>query len=160
MDYVRLIHPIEFDPGIGKYHYRAFGVSSNRGVSVIEPTCAVERSGTLCTHAQRYYCKKTKGDPAILWFIDSQHVIKNVNKREDTQAITIEHTTSQNNEDKHCHFEFFGITPGSAKRYGLNHAWPHNNMWGCMPHTAIPLTKELAIQLRQQAIKRLKEGQG
>jgi hypothetical protein len=55
MEFVRLVHPRNFDKIRGRFNDLAFKKSSGGGMSVFELTCAENASGLICAHIEKFY---------------------------------------------------------------------------------------------------------
>ena len=124
MEYIRVLHPKDFDPNDGRFISVVFTYPSEGGISVFEPICAERVSRTVCEHIRLYYTGLTTAPP-VYWRIDFQHLCANINLRNGDEKVTKEQKASKTG-DEHCHYELSGITKSSAKRYARHFAKPPN----------------------------------
>ncbi len=70
MGLLRVIHPRHFDPSRGNFQSLAFREASDgSGISVFDKDCALQASGTVYNHIQRFYPPPVSGEPIICWEI-------------------------------------------------------------------------------------------
>lgn len=75
MEYVRFLHPKNFDHKRKCFAEIAFKKSSSDGcASLVERTCVEASELNLCAHAAKYYPSAVTGDPPIFWIIDEAHL--------------------------------------------------------------------------------------
>jgi hypothetical protein len=74
MEYVRLVHPEDYDHNRGKFNDLVFKNSTDgSGLSVFEVECAENTSITLCAHIRPFYPLLT-GDPAIFYVMNESEI--------------------------------------------------------------------------------------
>ena len=71
MEYVRILHPREYKPKLGRFNSGAFTNSSGGGLSVFEPDCAIRASESICLHIARHY-EQVAGVPPLFWAFESE----------------------------------------------------------------------------------------
>lgn len=73
MQYLRFVHPRNFDKNTGRFNDLTFKNSSNSGMSVVERGCAEALSGQLCRHARQFYAT-IAGEPPIFYILDESEL--------------------------------------------------------------------------------------
>ena len=105
MGFVRVISQKHFDPKKKRFQSLAFKPSStDGGISVFDQDCAIQVSGNLCTHIQKFY-SQVAGDPPIFWKIP-----------ESILPADISITQSVSSSGDQCHFNIGQITEKDARK--------------------------------------------
>ena len=99
----RLVNLKHWDVQKNRFNKLAIlGGARDGGISVLEPECGAQHSGSLCSHIRRYY-PNVAGDPAVYWLFDPS-----VFGERDTDWSLLG-TPSQPPAgipvDEHCHYE-------------------------------------------------------
>ena len=68
MEYIRLLHPRNFDPYTNKFTSVAFR-DGNGGASVIRRDCVDATGASLCQHVGRFY-PNVGGEPPVFWIFE------------------------------------------------------------------------------------------
>ncbi len=107
MEYIRLLHPRDFDRR--RNRFTSLALRNLQGsLSVIDPDCVEGTGAGLCDHIRRYYPGIT-GEPPIFWRFDSS--VLPVSHRVETQPST-------SGDD--CHRNIHGVTDGSYRAVIIN----------------------------------------
>ncbi len=98
MPFIRIIN---IDKHYSKRKKRIIGMAfrpspSNGGISVIDKTCALRESDTICSHIKRYY-PIIAGTPIVYWEVPDESI---------PPLPCLVEQTDGGNKDK-CHHEFF-----------------------------------------------------
>ena len=110
MEYIRLLHPRNFDHERGRFNELSFKVKQT-GVSVLQRTCVVERSELECSHIREYYPFVT-GEPPVFWVFDEGILPDN---------YLIEQSVMENNDE--CHYEIRNVSNGRLWKFFKQHSW-------------------------------------
>ena len=110
MQFVRVIHPRHFDKNLKRFQSLAFKPSTSGGISVFCHKCAIETSGEICKHIEKYYAE-ISGTPSIFWLFD-------------TCILPVNHSIDQSpsNTGDDCHHDIKGLTDKESARIFKNNA--------------------------------------
>ena len=105
MQYIRLLHPKEWQAKENRFNRMAFRNYHRppNGISIVDPACAASRSGSVCSHISRYYQRWSA--PTIFWIFDSERLPEH----------RIEHTNAIGG-DEWCHRDIHGLSDEDADK--------------------------------------------
>src|SRR5580698_2459595 len=110
MEYIRFLHIADFDPILGRFRSTCFSPSSNgTGISVVQQTCAIAESQSVCEHGRRHYgplARVTSEPPIYLSF--------------DPLRFFADHSISPDPEDDICHFNLTNVSKSVAEKFIKN----------------------------------------
>jgi len=104
MQYIRPVHPKNFDFERGKFNDLVFKKSSDSGMSVFERACAEATSGSICRHIEVYY-SVLSGVPPVFYIIEEEEL---------PTGYDIKPTVSDTGDK--CHREVDGVSGKSIKK--------------------------------------------
>jgi len=72
MEYVRLIHPRDYNGARGRFNRTAFEPSSDDGaISLVQLDCVSAAGRSICAHIREYYPSVVDSDFIIFWKFDT-----------------------------------------------------------------------------------------
>jgi len=104
MEYVRILHPREYKPKLGRFNSGAFTNSSGGGLSVFERACAIRASKSLCEHIARHY-EQVAGFPPIFWPFVTNEL---------PEGWRLELDSSRGDD---CHFNLMGLHDNALRKF-------------------------------------------
>jgi len=104
MEFVRLVHPRNFDRIRGRFNDLAFKKSTNGGMSVFEVECAKANSGLICDHIKAFY-ENVGGEPPVFYIL---------NETELPTGYGIQQRTSDSGDE--CHHDVVSISNNRLKK--------------------------------------------
>jgi hypothetical protein len=113
MALVRIIHPEEYESREKRFKSSAFEPSDDAGISVVERDCAIEQSGELCAHIERYYKELIEGPPPVTFYLWTVADLP--------AGCAIENPEGFPDP---CHRNITGFTKGKAKSFFKRAHWP------------------------------------
>ena len=116
MEYVRLLHPKNFDHVRGRFNELSFK-KKGEGVSVVERLCAETGCGIICNHARKFYPYITS-EPPVFWVFDESAL---------PSGYSIIQTTPSNND--RCHHEIRDVSNNQLWKFFKGIHW--NNFEIC-----------------------------
>jgi hypothetical protein len=100
MQYIRLIHPNDYDRNRKRLVSLAFRPSSDGGISVIECECVAGTGASVCEHIRRFYASRVHPDFILFWTFDAEAL---------PSSSRIESTPGGKDDSDGCHRDIFDL---------------------------------------------------
>ncbi len=114
MEYIRLVHPKNFDFNRGRFSDLAFKRSSDGGMSIIDRICAEGVSGGLICHHIRVFYPAISGEPPIFYILQDNEL---------PSGFTLRETLSDTGDK--CHREVDDVSDNQLYKAFKNKREPH-----------------------------------
>ena len=137
MEFVRIIHPIHYDPKRRRFASSCFTNSSDgKGISLVDTECAREHSGSICPHLKHFY-PTVVGDPVIYWYMPSD--LPSGTKIKETKSTT----------GDPCHRELHCLSDNQSRRF-YKKSYRVDDVRVCQNGMADLCSKELLIKIFEE----------
>jgi hypothetical protein len=106
MEYIRLLHPNDYDRVRGRFISLAFKNSSDGGISVIQCDCVAGTGNGICAHTRIHYRSRIDPEFIIFWRFDESIL---------PPPSRLEQTPGGDNNDDQCHYDIFDLSKSAAR---------------------------------------------